>query len=408
MAEVVTGSDEQVLQHFLSNSPWDEQAVMDQVAKETDALLGGSQESALYIDESAIKKQGKHSVGVARQWNGRLGKVDNSQVGVFAALGRGDRVNLIDARLYLPQEWTQDVPRCHAAKIPHSQQTFKTKIQLALEMVHRARNLGLRYSWIGIDGFYGQAPELLRSLDAENEVFMADVHSDQHIYLSDPEPYLPAAKTGRGRKPSRYHSDQKSMTVSAWAKQQPDEQWQRKTLRDTTKGRLMVEMLHQRVWLWDKKEARGHCWHLVIRREVNSPDTLKYSLCNAASGTSLLTLAKMQAQRYWIERAFQDAKSHAGLAHYQARNWHAWHRHMALVMMAMLYMVEHREQFSKEFPLLSCYDIQVLLANTLPNAHYDEQTILLQMEHRHRKRRAATESALRKQNRQRRKTACAT
>ncbi|MCF6258580.1 MAG: hypothetical protein L3J98_00215 [Gammaproteobacteria bacterium] len=146
----------------------------------------------------------------------------------------------------------------------------------------------------------------------------------------------------------------------------------------------------------------------MIRREVNSPDTLKYSLCNAASGTSLLTLAKMQAQRYWIERAFQDAKSHAGLAHYQARNWHAWHRHMALVMMAMLYMVEHREQFSKDFPLLSCYDLQVLLANTLPNAHYDEQTILLQMEHRHRKRRAATESALRKQNRQRRKIARAT
>ncbi|NOZ53156.1 MAG: transposase [Gammaproteobacteria bacterium] len=99
MAEVVAGRDEQVLQHFLSNAPWDEQAVMDQVAVETDALLGGSAGSALYIDESAIKKQGKHSVGVARQWNARLGKVDNSQVGVFAALGRGDRVNLIDARL---------------------------------------------------------------------------------------------------------------------------------------------------------------------------------------------------------------------------------------------------------------------------------------------------------------------
>ena len=111
MAEVVIGSDEQVLQHFLSNSPWDEQAVMDQVAQDTNALLGGREGTALYIDETAIKKQGKHSVGVARQWNGRLGKVDNSQVGVFAALGRGDRVNLVDARLYLPQEWTQDKKR---------------------------------------------------------------------------------------------------------------------------------------------------------------------------------------------------------------------------------------------------------------------------------------------------------
>ncbi len=111
----------------------------------------------------------------------------------------------------------------------------------------------------------------------------------------------------------------------------------------------------------------------------------------------------MQAQRYWIERAFQDAKSHAGLSHYQARNWAAWHRHMALVMIAMLYMVEQREQMKNDFPLLSCYDIQILLANTLPTLQDDEQVILTQMEQRHRKRQASIESALRKQDRQRRK-----
>lgn len=403
MAEVVIGSDEQVLQHFLSNSPWDEQAVMDQVAQDTNALLGGREGTALYIDETAIKKQGKHSVGVARQWNGRLGKVDNSQVGVFAALGRGDRVNLVDARLYLPQEWTQDKKRCHTAKIPLWQQTFKSKLELALEMVRRARSLGLQYQWVGVDGFYGQASGLLRTLDAEGEVFMADIHSNQSIYLSDPAPYLPKAKSGRGRKPSRYQSKQKPVTVADWAKQQPMEHWQRKTLRNTTKGRLMVDVLHQRVWLWDKKEAQGHCWHLVVRREVNSPNTLKYSLSNAAPSISVLKLSKMQAQRYWIERAFQDAKSHAGLSHYQARNWPAWHRHMALVMIAMLYMVEQREQMKNNFPLLSCYDIQILLANTLPTLQDDEQAILTQMEQRHRKRQASIESALRKQDRQRRK-----
>lgn len=240
----------------------------------------------VYIDESAIKKQGKHSVGVARQWNGRLGKVDNSQVGVFAALGRGHRVNLVDARLHLPQEWTEDAKRCKAAKVPVAQQMFKTKIELALEMVRRARILGLRYAWIGVDGFYGQALELLRTLDAEGEVFMVDIHSDQRVYLSDPSLYLPSAKSGRGRKSSRYHSEQKSLTVAQWVKQQPASHWQRKTLRDTTKGRLVVEMLHQRRWLWDKKEARGHCWHVVVRREIDSP------------ATSTLKLAKMQAQRY--------------------------------------------------------------------------------------------------------------
>ncbi len=111
MAEVVVDSDEQALQHFLSNSPWDERGVLDQVARNADALLGGTPDSALLIDESGITKNGRHSVGVARQWNGRLGKVDNGQVGVFAALSRGALATLIDTRLYLPKGWVDDARR---------------------------------------------------------------------------------------------------------------------------------------------------------------------------------------------------------------------------------------------------------------------------------------------------------
>ena len=118
MAEVVPDSDEQVLQHFLSNSNWDARAVAEQVAMEADALLGGSAESALLIDESGLTKKGKKSVGVARQWNGRLGKIDNCQVGVYAALSRGIYSTLIDERLYLPTEWVNAPGRCAAAKIP--------------------------------------------------------------------------------------------------------------------------------------------------------------------------------------------------------------------------------------------------------------------------------------------------
>ena len=129
---------------------------------------------------------------------------------------------------------------------------------------------------------------------------------------------------------------------------------------------LVVEVLHRRVWLWDKKSPAAQCWHLIVRREINSPGTVKYSLSNAPEPTDVLKLVQMQAQRFWIERAFQDAKSHIGMAQYQARQWQSWHRHMALVMMAMQFMLQTRIEQTDVHPLLSCYDIQILLATTLP------------------------------------------
>ena len=139
MAEVVPESDDQALQHFLSNSPWDARAVLGQVASEADALLGGTRDSALLIDESGFTKKGRHSVGVARQWNGRLGKVDNCQVGVFAALSRGPAATLIDTRLYLPGSWVDNRDRCEAAGIPEAARRAQSKAQLALEMVRANR-----------------------------------------------------------------------------------------------------------------------------------------------------------------------------------------------------------------------------------------------------------------------------
>ena len=399
MAEVVPETDEQILQHFLSNSPWDENEVMDHVASDADALLGGTEDSALYLDESAFKKQGKKSVGVARQWNGRAGKIDNCQVGVFAAVGKGDRVCITDARLYLPEEWTESKARCDKAKVPAHARHYQTKIELALELVRHARQRGMRYSWVGMDSFYGRSGKLLRTLDDETETFMADVPCDQHIYLQNPAPYLPTQSTAGGRRRTRYYSDAQAITVQRWASEQPGQAWQRKTLRSATKGKLRIEVLHQRVWLWDKSSASGRCWHLIVRREVDSPETLKYSLSNAAAETSTLRLARMQAQRYWIERAFQDAKSHLGMAQYQARGWSAWHRHMALVMMAQLFMLEEREGLRESYPLLSCYDIQIILAKTLPSQQGDEDEMIRQMDVRHRKRQAAIESAARAQKR---------
>lgn len=125
---------------------------MNQVARDVNSLLGGDQDSCLLLDETCFPKKGKKSVGVARQWMGRQGKTDNCQVAVFAALARGKAVSLIDAELYLPQEWVKDPERCTAAGVPEERQVLKTKPFLALELVQRARRNGVQFSWITADG----------------------------------------------------------------------------------------------------------------------------------------------------------------------------------------------------------------------------------------------------------------
>jgi SRSO17 transposase len=397
MEERVPNANEQQLQHMLSDSPWDHQAVIDQVALEADGLLGGSRNSCLLIDESGFKKSGNHSVGVKRQWNGRLGKVDNCQVGVFAALGRDRRVTLVDERLYLPEEWSDHPKRCEQAGIPPEFRCFKKKVDLALEMILHQRLIGVRFSWVGADGFYGNDPEFLRGIDAMSEVFVADVHCNQEIFLEDPKPTIKKKNGTRGRRPTKLEANTPAIRVDQWQSEQPDEAWKRVKVRDSTRGELAVEILHRQIWLWDKKETEAHCWHLIVRREVNAPQEVKYTLSNALTATSTERLAEMQAQRYWVERAFQDGKSECGMADYQVRKWRGWHHHMALVFMAMLFMLEERIQAKATHPLLSCSDIEELLRHFLPKRAATRDDVFEQMDKRHRKRLASIQSHYAKQ-----------
>jgi len=195
-----------------------------------------------------------------------------------------------------------------------------------------------------------------------------------------------------GNRPETTRADL-SIEVRKWLQKQPASEWRPQTLRDTTRGDLRVEVIHRHVWLWDKHGPTAHRWHLMVRREVNSPATIKYTLSNADEQTSVNKLAQMQAQRFWIERAFQDAKSHIGMADYQARKWQSWHRHMALVMMAMQFMLETRIKNAELLPLLTCYDIQILIATTMPDRRSDADEVIRQLHERHRKRQASIDSA---------------
>lgn len=390
MAEIVPETDAQALHHFLAHSPWDARAVMNQVAHDVDSLLGGDQDSCLLLDETCFPKKGKKSVGVARQWMGRQGKTDNCQVAVFAALARGKSVSLIDAELYLPQAWIKTPERCRAAGVPLERQVLKTKPALALELVQRARRNGVRFSWIAADGGYGQDRVLLRSLDDAGELFVIDVHRDQRVFLEAPNE--PGQETAEGQP-----SSAAPVSVEQWVSQQPAEAWEEVWVRHSSQGELRVQALRCSVWLLEGKDVQPRHWQLVVTREKAKPEAVKYSLSNVPASTSLQRLAYMQRQRYWVERAFQEAKNEAGLDEYQARSWQAWHHHVALVMMALLFLLRERQLQKEELPLLSAGDIKVLLARVLPRRDQDPEEIIRQIQRRHQQRQAAIDSAYQRQ-----------
>jgi hypothetical protein len=291
-------------------------------------------------------------------------------------------------------------------------------------MISHARQQGIGFAWVGFDGFYGSDPALLRALEDRGEVCVGDVPRDPRIYLADPQPLLPPVAP-RGRPPTRRQAQTPVLRVDHWVAQQPAEAWRRVTLRDGTQGPLQVEVLHQRVWLGDGEEAQARCWHLSVRREIDDPTELKYSLSNAPAATpparhlsvrreiddptelkySLSNapaatpparLAFMQGPRYWIERALQQGKQDVGLGDYPVRGWRGWHHPMALVMMALLFTLEEWRLHHQTRPLLSGTDIRALLNQLLPRRDTTLAEVLRQMERRHRKRQAATDSARRR------------
>ena len=387
MEEVVEDSDHQVLQQFLTDARWDARAVMDRVAQDAQALLGGTRSSALLIDETSFIKKGAHSVGVARQWSGRLGKVENCQVAVFGVLNAGSRSIPVDGRLYLPEQWVNDPERCRRAGVPEAQILKRTKPELALEIVRHQRALGVDFKWVCADGLYGNSPDFLRALEEDGEQFVIDVHADQRVYLEDPCPRAPRFK-GRGRRPWRLTSPLQPVRVDKYVNGLEPAHWQRLQVRSAENGPLEIFFHRRAVWVWDGQEARARRRQLLVRREVESAEH-KYALSNAGDDVPDLLLAQVHAQRFWIERTFEDGKGEAGMADYQARRWLAWQHHMALVMMVMLFMTRQRMIQSEAYPLLSCFDIRCLLAHFLPRRDVDEDELLRQMEVRHQKRLAA-------------------
>ena len=390
ISEVVPDSDNRNLQQFITHSQWSAREVLDHVAHDADELIGDGTDAALIIDESGFAKQGKMSVGASRQYLGRLGKVDNGQVAVFGVLAKGRFATAIDSRLYLPKEWTEDAERCNKAGIPESERVFKTKSQLALEIVEQARRNGVRFGWVGADAGYGSGPDFLFALADAGHTFLIDVHKSFVIYgvgrqLRIHEP------SSNGQKARRLISARESLSVEEFVQACSTKDWRLYSVRQTTRGSLKLRVLRKSVYVWHKQSGQGRRYELLVTENLDGQDR-KYSLTNQKSSTSTQRLSWMQRQRYWVERCFEDGKSQCGMADYQVRLWKAWHHHMALVMMAMLFMLSERLHMREQCPLLSCADIERLLAAFLPRRNASPEQVLSHMSRRHEMRRRATES----------------
>jgi SRSO17 transposase len=388
MEERVSSMNYESAQRFISESPWDEQPLLCEVARQADRLLGGHSESALYLDETAFAKKGKSSVGVARQYNGRMGKVDNAQVVVSAALGCADRVTLIDFLLYMPKEWIEDAERCEKAGVPTEviERGVRTKWQLGLDLVDRAIANKVRFSWIGADGGYGHCPEFLWGLVDRKLEFMAEVHSNHHVYLVDP-----AA-----------HPQAPPYTVKDVAAVITPERWTQVIIRQSTKGELKARFWRKRIWVkevnpTEKSDSSTHriqAWWLVVREDADGKRS--YALSNASASVTLLDLAKRQAGRFWIERAFEDAKSEVGMAQYQVRGWRALHHHLAMCLLALLFITKERIRAAPQAPLVSAHDVVELLDFHLQHPAATEAQFIEQIAKRHHKRQSSINSARRR------------
>lgn len=389
MTDGYSKEDYYKIQHFISESPWSAEDAMASAAIDVNQLFEDRKHVALVIDESGEEKKGIESVGVGHQYCGNLGKTCNSQVAVYGALASDNMVSIIDTRLYLPKSWTSDAERCDKVGIPDDKRDFKTKPELALEIIKAQRAAGIRFDWINADGLYGHDLKFLNALEELNELYVIDIHNNKSIFLEPFELEIKEKKEGRGRTPSRLLPNKKSINADVYVASLQQKDWQKVALRNGTKGVLEVESYMKRVFVFDEIESKCSSKLLIVSREKNSKDKweYKYAFSNAKDGQyTIEQLAFMLCHRFWVEHAFREAKQELGMTDYQVRGWLAWHHHMALVMMAMAFTLSEKITQKQEMPLLSASDIRLILINKFAQTSKAKYSIEEQIRIRHQER----------------------
>ena len=338
LAEHVDGATPRGLQRFLSEARWSADRVIERIQEDV-ALLLEEPDAVFVVDETGFTKQGTKSVGVARQYSGTMGKVGNCQIGVFLGYASSRGHALIDARVYLPEAWTDDPERCRAAGVP-DEIGFMTKPALALAMLRQARARGhLQARWVTGDAVYGGNPEFRDAVDGDGLWYVLDVPIPTAICPVTGTAPTTALAPGQ----SRHRDDPgRPTTVEALAAGLPAERWQTLTIGLGAQGPRMYQFAQHRV-----REIRAG----VIGREVTAlfrrnPDgsELKQYLTNAPPGVPLLVLGQVASRRWTIETGFEQAKGEAGLDEYEVRGWLGWYHHIALALLASLFLLQLKQE----------------------------------------------------------------
>jgi SRSO17 transposase len=330
--------DRQGLQTFIGTASWEYKPLLRELARQVGKTLG-EPEGVLVFDPSSFPKKGQHSVGVARQWCGRLGKVENCQVGVFLGYVARREQALVNMRLYLPKQWANVRRRRKECGVPRDVH-YQTRHHLALEMLDEQGSL-LPHAWVTGDDEMGLPAWFRRELRQRGERYLLAVPGQVLIrdLEQEPLPYTP----GHGRPPKVPFQQ-----VQKWCHALPDDAWQEIEVRDAEKGPLTVALVTRRV-VAKFEEKVGDEELLIVIRWTDEDRTLRhdYHFSNAPADTPLAELARVARAEHRIEQCFQRGKSEAGMAEYQARTWLGWHHHVTLSMLATWFLIAETERGKK-------------------------------------------------------------
>ena len=334
--------ERQALQKFVGQAPWDDRPLVAELARQVAAELGEA-DGVLVFDPSAFPKKGADSVGVQRQWCGRLGKLDNCQVGIYLGYVSRREHALVDARLFLPRQWATDRRRRRKAGVPRAVR-FRTRHQLALEMLDE-HGQALPHGWVAGDDEMGRSSWFRRQLRQRHESYLLAVPSNTLVRdLAAPEPPY----SGRGRRPKTPF-----VRVDRWCAAVPEERWRSIEVRDAEKGPLVVQMTRGLVQARTEGRPEEAPELLVVFRERQADGTVKHDYLLSGSEavcTPVAELARVYKAEHRVEDGLKRAKGEAGLADYQVRNWAGWHHHQILALLAAWFLTQETRRGKKADP----------------------------------------------------------
>lgn len=337
----IEGGNVRAIQRFISDTPWDEEKIITRYRNFVNDDLG-SPDGALIFDESGFVKKGKHSIGVARQYCGTIGKVDNCQVGVFCAYASEYGYALVDKRLYIPEKWFLDdySERRKKCKLPENT-VFKTKPQLAVEILNTiSKEKILPFKYILADSVYGTSPEFISAVEAlQDKTYFVSITKDTKCWLKRSITINKQYKRGGKEKIKSVLIDtsNKPITVSKLARSINDYFWYRRQVSEGAKGPVVYEFTRRKITLFSDGLPQKKVW-LLIRRTLDDEPKYSFFISNASGSTRLKTLIWLSGLRWAIEQCFEESKTELGMDHYEVRKFTGWHHHMLTCMLAHFFL----------------------------------------------------------------------